>query len=240
MAASVVSIYGLVLLIGVLVVIVGLHSLLTGVLIWYDDLDTVADAASGGRVSLKGTATSHEETMEAPLTDRECLGYNYKKKSGEEGGSNTERTEAVPFLLEREDGTVLVRGASTNLQVRDDHEEDTYHAGGQLGAGDMDTQHEWLLLPGETTYVSGTARSPAEAKADVEVPSGVDAVLTPPRADEGGLRSWLSPLSFYVSDASKGESARRRLRRGSWMILVGVAVPAVAIYLIRRFVAPAV
>lgn len=228
-------VYGGIGLIGLAVTLNGLRFILAGIVVWRTDLDTVADAEDGGRVDLQGTAAVHEETISAPVTDRECLGYRKTTRST----SAHQVPRVVPFLLECEDGTVLVRDADPHVDVRDDHSEKRINTNVTFNRGAA-AQQEWLLLPGETAYVSGTARAPTEV--DAEVPPGVSAVVDHPRTDgsHGRLRDRLSPSSFVVSDAPKGGFASRQVRRGAKLFFAGVAVPAVAIFLLRRFVAPAV
>lgn len=247
---------GLFVLVGVVLFLGGIGSLWVGYRIRRAEPDRVTDAVSGGSVDLEGTAAPHEETLEAPFTGRECIGYEYEVEEyhHDDDGSNWQTKDRgevlVPFLLEDSDGTVLVRTDGVNIDIDDDREriqvaggeeppqkvrefiEGNEHVNSEnksldlkiteVSYGDRRRYTEHVLLPGETTYVSGVARPPSHA--DTRIPRDASAVVGPPESD-GVLeraRQKMSPLSFLVSDAPMAEAAKRRFVSG--VVLTGAGV----------------
>lgn len=86
-----------------------------------DDVVTVERAE--GPVELEGTASIADETLSAPLTNRECLAYEYEveeyQSSGKHSSWNTVETGsgAVQFRLEDETASVQVDPGGTTLAL---------------------------------------------------------------------------------------------------------------------------
>ena len=98
--------------------------------------DTVAEAASGGRASLQGTAASADETLTAPFSGTDCLAFEYQIKEyrddRDDPGGDWRLLDsgrlAVPFLLRCGDGDVLVEAdRDPELYLGDDR--DRLHVG---------------------------------------------------------------------------------------------------------------
>jgi hypothetical protein len=111
---------------GLVAFVYGTSQFLVGWRIHTSQEDTVSDATAGGRVDLEGTARTHEETLEAPVSGRDCLGYEYTVEehapSGRGSDWNTvdDGGTTVPFLLDTETGTVLVSDENPSLAINDD------------------------------------------------------------------------------------------------------------------------
>lgn len=102
----------------------GMASLVVGAHIRRAHTDSVQAAMDGGHVHLEGVARAHEETLESPVTGRECLGYKYELKDVNTDDGSSKSVDGggrvVPFFLETDAGTVLVDGENPTLAFIND------------------------------------------------------------------------------------------------------------------------
>jgi hypothetical protein len=116
---------GAFLALGLGIVAYGGLQVLVALQIHRSERDAVRDATAGSQVDMEGAARVHEETLEAPVSGRDCLGYEYEveeySSSGEGSGWDTVDSggTTVPFLLETDTGTVLVSDADPSLAIND-------------------------------------------------------------------------------------------------------------------------
>lgn len=128
---------GVFLLVGTGLLGLGVRSAWTGYRIRGRAADGVMDAVAGEPVDLEGAARPHEETLSAPFSRRDCLGYKYEIEEyrhdddGSDWRTVEEGTDVVPFLLDLESGSVLVDAAAgdPDVDLNDDQERWTVSGG---------------------------------------------------------------------------------------------------------------
>lgn len=179
-------------------------------------------------------------------------------KSVDDGG------RVVPFFLETDGGTVLVDGENPTLAFTGDvhsvtidsrsatpapvqrfverHDEVDPVEGTtvDLKLTELETVErydivEFLLLPGEESYVSGVGRSPTAASQ--RVPMGATAVVTDPSPEGiiGGLTERLWPASFMISDSPREDAAETYLIKGGVYTTLGLVILGIPVYLLLQF-----
>lgn len=235
-------------------------------------VDSVTDALASERASLEGSARSHEQTLQSPVTGRECLGYTYEieyRSRGERGDNWYEFAAGgttVPFLLEADGGSLFVTDDDPTVAITDGEESVVLapderrptpirqflgrNRGGPTRGDGIDLAFdreqedetwrftETVLLPGETTYVAGTTRTPTEASRTV--PREASGLVRSPSSEASGPlgalweRYW--PLSFLVSDAPTDESARRYFGKAVASLAVAIAAVAGGSFSVWEFV----
>ncbi|MFB6193912.1 MAG: hypothetical protein ABEI75_02500 [Halobaculum sp.] len=235
------------------------------------EADSAVRVADGGPVRVEGTARPHEETLTAPVTGRECLAHTYavEHRVGGGGGSretttddhtadsgnsdpawidSAEGTEVVPFVVETDDGAVLVDGDPT-LTITDDRTQ-TIVGGNEdppdgiatfletpdvaaapdstidLSGLDRDRTLRYtenVIVLGETVFVVGDGETGAGSSHEV------DAVVTrPTEGVTARLPDWLWRYDFYLADKPMDEMVTAMRQLGVLAVIAGIVGLAVA------------
>jgi len=146
-------------------------------------VSTTRIGGESGTVEVEGTARRHEETLTHPRHDTECVAYVHKHSQRENEHGTEER--AVPFVVEDDDGAVLVDPDDATLTFSGDRalrDGDTVHVvGAGEGTGPEATD--------DGTKVYGTVRA---SQVTDSAASGA-----PSRVYRGGVRSILGGLLAF-------------------------------------------
>lgn len=200
-------------------------------------------AAAVGRTELEGTAEPVGGSLARPFTDGDCLyaHYNIQEEREDSDGDTSwatldQDTWVTEFYLDDGTGRILVEPlVSAKFEISDEHTTRITVREGQseppevaefLEQGtdvDPTTRRrrkyvEKVLPPGETVYVLGGA----EMRPDAE---GRDEESLAIRRDEGSDR-------FVVSDMAEKELTTTLSRRAPMVIGLGLALSAVALYML--------
>ncbi|WP_436345842.1 E3 ubiquitin--protein ligase [Natronorubrum sp. FCH18a] len=88
--------------------------------------DAVLDTPNGGRVELRGTATSAGRLVRSPFTDTPCLAYTYGIEERRDSNNGTSWVtiasgdDYVPFRLEDDTGSVLIEPPGADFRLEND------------------------------------------------------------------------------------------------------------------------
>ncbi|SDQ27511.1 GIDE domain-containing protein [Natronobacterium texcoconense] len=111
-------------LVGVALVAVGCWKLQPAYHVYRGDIDDVVSVErANGPVELEGTATAVDGTISSPLTETECLVYEYEVEEYQSSGNNSswttvdEGTDVVPFRLEDDTASVRVEPEGADLAL---------------------------------------------------------------------------------------------------------------------------
>lgn len=178
-----------------------------------------------GTVTVAGTATRLEETVRAPLSGTDCLGYAWRVLGirtvrGFDG--RVERSyhqlargqDAVRFRLTDESGSVTVDPRGASLRLTETHVEDP--ASDPVDRGDVRAPgieeegprqyYESRIDDGETVVVQGTVQPAADGALDVE---------------RVGVQ--LSGRGLYIADTDRSTAVRRGAVAAAVSLALGLA-----------------
>lgn len=202
-----------------------------------------AAAIDEGIQELEGRARAVEDTITAPFTGTESLVCKYKIEQRSAGGEShgsgwhpmTNKTESVPFEVERGGETVAVDPENAQCPLTrefrlDTSQTDEYPPGVQEHIENENARFKFTerrLDEGEEVYVLGPAERTPSA-----VPEGSDAQIgirqDAPEQQEGWREVYFGD-PFVVVDAGEEQAKRRYLKRTLWVIGIGVVLVGIAV-----------
>jgi len=244
-------------LIGVALVVYGLANLRT-YLTLKSTTTTDAHAVGSGFVEIEGEATPARETLEAPFSGVQCLGYEFEVEEyrHDDDGSNwhtrASGDRVVPFTIRDETGAVGVQPTGENLSVErnyrtvvgpDDRPPERVQA--FLDAQD-DLDHDTAMFDVAGISVGGDklrfterrldAGETAYAAGRADATTAVDGE-TPTVVDDGaGVLDDLVGQPFVVADAGEGEAEWRHLKVGVGSVLFGLVFAGFPLFVLWRSV----
>lgn len=170
-------------------------------------------------VSISGSATPvQDELLVSPITDEECLAYEYHVKQRKSGGKNMmldTGSDSQAFIID--DGTAKAYISADEvditkeriMDVNENELQESVITKPSLTGGRG--YEEGTIKPGEEVFVVGSTNSTNEYDADTEV------------VDTGGR--------FLVSNVSREKTARKSLLY-SVVLLIGIVLLAIGLSII--------
>ena len=226
---------------GVFVLAYGLREALVGYRLHATEPTPVADLPNvSGTVEVTGTARIHGGTIEAPLTGRPCLAYEWEveERRRDSDGDTTWDTIAsgsasVPFRVEDDTASVLVDPTNADLRLAEAREI-------RVGSGerppesvrafverdpDVDPEYRELSV-GPFDLSFGNARRYTESRLDPDEPVYAYGTTTyaPGESREAGqVNARIEDgKPFIVADGTEAEATRRVLGRAAGFVAFGL------------------
>lgn len=210
--------------IGLFLVAAGLREAYRAVRLWRIRPIPIGDLAqASGMVTVTGTGERLNDTVRAPLTDTECLGYAWRVLGVQtiRGGDGRldqsfhqlgRGQDAVRFRLADYSGSVIVDPAGATLRLKEDQISDPVgdpveRAGVSLEGFNHDGPRQYYearIDDGETIVVQGRVQPMEDIQLDVE---------------KIGVQ--LSGRGMYIADSSRERALRRAVGAAFVSVLLG-------------------
>jgi hypothetical protein len=216
-----------------------------------DPVDVRRLTDTDSEVELAGTAHAHEETSQSPLTDTECIAYDWEVERYLGGGRGSNWSTIAsgetrhPCRLDDGTGIALVdpNGATLELLTEETIEVEPYESpppevGDYLERTEtVDREHDYTrrytetrLEPGDDIHVLGPVRRLAHS---VEMPGDADAVIGVSDPDRGftvgedGLSKLVDQIKtdtmrFMITTGDEREAERHLLTKGLFIAGFGI------------------
>ncbi|MFC4447877.1 hypothetical protein [Halorussus aquaticus] len=175
---------------------------------------------------IEGVAREHDETVTTPFTGTECLAYTYEIRRSENSTFHVvdEGGEAVPFVVEDEEGRVLVEAPDADFKLDTDYAEVV----GRFSETPDDVREQVMKTPEQNRPDLSAVPSTKPGKLiERRLETGDETYVYgsgTPAAREGltaRLGSDGAPM-FLVGDESESTTAMRTLGVGSAYLLGGL------------------